>query len=454
MITAEEKNSKIIIIDDNEAIHRDFAKILENHESSDMVDLEASLFDEVASQKTNLQTFNLASAYQGQEGLEKVYQAVEEKQPFAMAFVDMRMPPGWDGLETIQHLWEIDPDLQVVICTAYSDYSWEDLREKLGPTDRFLILKKPFDNAEVQQLAAALTKKWDLTCRARLKMEDLGHMVQERTEQLTEYANNLETRNQELAQTQQELSSLNSTLEQKVEERTEEVEKLLVHKDQFIGQLGHDLKSPLTPLITLLPIMLKREQDPKQKELLEICQTNTQFMQELVSKTLRIARLDSCKYIPAFEIFNLSNLLNKIIKRESTKAKEKGIGIKPVTNNDITVYAEKLAIQEIVDNLIGNALKFTPKGGTIRLKIKSQSPFATVSITDTGIGMDDEQLPHIFDEFYKADESRHDLQSQGLGLSICKRSVESHGGQIWAESLGQGNGSTLAFTIKLADKAV
>ena len=85
-----------------------------------------------------------------------------------MAFVDVRMPPGWDGIETIARIWEVYPDLQIVVCTAYSDYSWEEMRAKVGQPDSLLVLKKPFDNIEVQQLAHALTKKWLLNQQAAL----------------------------------------------------------------------------------------------------------------------------------------------------------------------------------------------------------------------------------------------------------------------------------------------
>src|SRR5208283_2874102 len=105
-------------------------------------------------------TFELDSAYQGQEGLAKVTKALAEDRPYAMAFVDVRMPPGWDGVETIERLWEVDPRLQIVVCTAYSDYSWEQLLAKVGQPDNLVILKKPCDNVEVQQLALALTRKW------------------------------------------------------------------------------------------------------------------------------------------------------------------------------------------------------------------------------------------------------------------------------------------------------
>jgi PAS domain S-box-containing protein len=178
-----EPNHRILIIDDNRAIHDDLRKILcgEAEQQADLQDDEAFLFGTVPLPVTD---FEIDSAYQGQEGLEKVRQALVEGRPYALAFVDIRMPPGWDGVETIAHLREVDPHLQTVICTAYSDYSWSDMQRRLGHSDSMLILKKPFDNIEIIQLAHALTQKWFVTRQAEAKMADLDQMVALRTGEL------------------------------------------------------------------------------------------------------------------------------------------------------------------------------------------------------------------------------------------------------------------------------
>ena len=169
-------NHRILIIDDNTSIHADFRNILCPDNSGDAAanEMEAALFDEDQPAPDQI-SFELDSAYQGQEGLEMVKQALAENRPYAMAFVDVRMPPGWDGVETIARIWEVYPELQIVVCTAYSDYSWEEMRAKVGQPDSLLILKKPFDNIEVQQLAHALTKKWLLNLPDRsLQMAGTG----------------------------------------------------------------------------------------------------------------------------------------------------------------------------------------------------------------------------------------------------------------------------------------
>jgi CheY-like chemotaxis protein len=151
-------NHRILIIDDNPAIHEDFRKVLNPAGSrlgDELDDDEAAIFGEIAKASSALR-FQIDSAFQGQEGLEKVRAAERDGMPYAVAFVDVRMPPGWDGIETITHIWKEFPDLQVVICTAYSDYSWDEIAKAVGNTDQVLVLKKPFDNIEVLQMAHAL----------------------------------------------------------------------------------------------------------------------------------------------------------------------------------------------------------------------------------------------------------------------------------------------------------
>ena len=176
--------NRILIIDDNRAIHEDFRKILrpENEQTAALDSTAAFLFDE--QEVSNFPKFELDSAYQGQEGLKLVVQALEENRPYSMAFVDIRMPPGWDGVETIGHLWKVDPSLQIVICTAFSDYSWGEIVKALGMTDQLLILKKPFDSIEVRQFAYSMSKKWGLARELKPYVESLEALVANRTAEL------------------------------------------------------------------------------------------------------------------------------------------------------------------------------------------------------------------------------------------------------------------------------
>lgn len=151
---------RILVIDDNPAIHEDFRKILcwNRGRSTELEEQEAELFG-TAHPFGEQSEFEIDSAFQGEGGLARVYDAMQEGRPYALAFVDVRMPPGWDGIEVTPKLWVADPNLPVVICTAYSDYSWEEMFARIGTSDRTFILKKPFDREEVLQLAHALAAR-------------------------------------------------------------------------------------------------------------------------------------------------------------------------------------------------------------------------------------------------------------------------------------------------------
>src|SRR5450631_1853835 len=178
---------RLLVIDDNVAIHQDFLKVLgstpEKAAENEFLAAEAALFGEPV-EVSERPTFTIDSAHQGQEGVEKVRQALEEGHPYSMAFVDMRMPPGWDGLETIEHLWGVDPHVQVVICSAHADYDWMDVVQRLGHSDQLLVLRKPFEPIEVLQCANSLTSKWRNERIIRAQVASLERDVSVRTQGL------------------------------------------------------------------------------------------------------------------------------------------------------------------------------------------------------------------------------------------------------------------------------
>jgi len=195
-------NRRVLLVDDMPEIHTDFRKILARETATaapnaddaliptdaELEADEAILFGAQKPAKHNPSApkgFDMDSAFQGQEALEKLRTALAENRPYALAFIDMRMPPGWDGVETVEHLWRADPRLQVVFCTAYSDYSWKEVLDRLDVRDRLLILKKPFDPIEVYQFAHALTTKWTKAEQASFKMSALEEAVEARTRELS-----------------------------------------------------------------------------------------------------------------------------------------------------------------------------------------------------------------------------------------------------------------------------
>jgi diguanylate cyclase (GGDEF)-like protein len=178
-------NRRILIVDDNPAIHDDFLKILgaEPGSGAALAVAELALLGEIAAPVLR-PSFEVESAMQGKDGVEMVQRACAAGRPYAMAFVDMRMPPGWDGLETIERLWAVDPHVQVVICSAHSDYDWTDVVAKLGHADKLLVVKKPFEPIEVLQCASAMTRKWQNEQILHQQVETLEQVVTARTQGL------------------------------------------------------------------------------------------------------------------------------------------------------------------------------------------------------------------------------------------------------------------------------
>jgi PAS domain S-box-containing protein len=259
----------------------------------------------------------------------------------------------------------------------------------------------------------------------------------------------------ELRDAHEVLFTVNRDLERKVKERTVKIEKLIKQKDEFINQLGHDLKTPLTPMMVLIPIIKEKSENPKNKELLDVLMRNIYYMRDLVTKTIDLAKLNSDKIEFTFEDTNLLSEVKNVLKNNHILFEDNHINVINKIDEDTFIEADKLRLNELFNNLLTNSIKYTPEeGGEIIIDVKKGKDFVTVGVRDTGIGMTSEQIDHIFDEFYKADDSRHNLDSSGLGLSICKRIVEKHGGNIWAESPGKGEGTAFYFTLKKIKKQV
>ena len=274
--------------------------------------------------------------------------------------------------------------------------------------------------------------------------EDLESKVQERTAQLEEASN--------------KLNELNLDLEKKVKERTADVKQVLKQKDEFVNQLSHDLKNPLGPIVNLLPIVVEDTKDPNTLEVLEVITRNAVYMKSLVMDTLALARLDAKTVNFDVDDLNLLELIINLVKDNETNYNEGNIKAESNLHDKILIKGDELRIKEVINNLTSNSIKYMYKegekkeGGKIIIDAMKDNNFATISVTDTGIGMTKEQASHVFEEFYKADKARHDMASSGLGLNICQRIISKHGGKIWVESEGLGKGTTTFFTIPLSSK--
>lgn len=301
-------------------------------------------------------------------------------------------------------------------------------------------------NDEIGSLASAFNRmSYNLKSYSE-RLEEYNKSLEKTVEARTI---ELEMKNKELVSAQNTLKFLNRNLEEKVNDRTKEIHRLLKQKDEFVNQLGHDLKNPLGPLVSLGPLLEKREGDPKYREMLTVINRNVGYMTNLVTKTLQLARLNSPNTKFTFEHTNLLQEINDVISANKLMFESKDIHVETMVPETITLTADKLRMHELFNNLFNNAVKYSENGGRICINAKESENSVTITVTDTGIGMTREQLERVFDEFYKADPSRHDFDSSGLGVSICKRIVERHGGRIWVESGGLGKGSSFSFTLPL-----
>jgi PAS domain S-box-containing protein len=245
------------------------------------------------------------------------------------------------------------------------------------------------------------------------------------------------------------LEKFNQILEQKVKERTAEVERLLQQKDEFIFRLSHDLRTPLTPLVAFLPLLERKEKDPKTKENIKLLNNKVNTLKNLVEKTLKFEKIYSSSEVLDISEVDLKDEIETCIENQYSIINQKDIKFVNNVFEKIIVKADKLYLDEILNNLFSNSINNIHDTGIITINAKKDKNYVIISVKDNGTGIDKDQIGHVFEEFYKTDISRHDLESSGLGLSITKQIVEKHGGKIWAESKGLGKGSTFYFTLKL-----
>ena len=426
-------NVRILVIDDNRAIHEDFRKILappNPAQATALVEAEAALFGDASAGRRVRPQFEVDSAYQGQEGRDLLRKALDEGRPYVLAFVDVRMPPGWDGIHTIARLWEEDPDLQAVICTAYSDYSWDDVVEQLGETDRLLILKKPFDPAEVRQLASALTAKWQLTKQVRSKLTDLEYVVAERTSQLQQANDELYQLNAQLVAARDVAQAANQA------------------KSRFLANMSHEIRTPMTAILGFAETLLEPDlPEAKRREAIETICRNGQHLLRLINDILDLSKIESGRLEVTRGPCQLRELVEEVVDLMRPQAEGKGLafGAECVGAVPETIQTDATRLRQILVNLVGNALKFT-ETGFVRVRVSfvrspagddraPAEPQVLFEVVDTGIGMTDAQVERVFQPFVQADaQTTRRYGGTGLGLAVSQRLARMLGGDIAVES--------------------
>jgi two-component system NtrC family sensor kinase len=424
------RNNRILVIDDNKSIYEDICKILRSHEQdSSLMEAEAKLFGGESPPAPSLPplTFQVEAASQGEEGLRMIEAAAASGRPFAMAFVDIRMPPGWDGVETVSRIWRRNPDLQVVLCTAYSDYSWENMILAMGRSDSLLILKKPFDKIEVLQLANALTQKWSLNDKLNCRLKDLDRLVAQRTLEL-------QSANEQLKKEMAEQVKLENQLRQ-------------AQKMEAVGQLAagvaHDFNNILTVVQGNASLMLagKPDDSPDYRPLQDICAASERAAR-LVTQLMTFCRRQTVELRPT----NLTQTLGSIAEMMPRFLTPTIKVHAHIAAGLPLVSADAAMMETLLMNLAVNARDAMPGGGILNIAASSLTlgsaevssnpdaragQFVRLSVSDTGSGIPPEVLPRIFEPFFT---TKPVGKGTGLGLATVYGIARQHHGWVEVQS--------------------
>jgi len=426
---------RLLVVDDNPSIHDDFRRIFgPEPESSSLDELAASVFG-ISGQGPRA-TYTLDHASQGQQALERVVAAREAGRPYALVFMDVRMPPGWDGVETCARVMEFDSDVHVVLCTAYLERSWKDRVEALPGRDRVLVLKKPFDVLEIQQLASALCERWTFARRDRARMRDLERSVTEQRGRLADAATHLRN----------EIAS--RTLAERRLDKARRLESL----GRLAAGMCHEINNPLSFIVTSAELIEQQleqlgEQIPPRDyddltELVHTIGVGASRITRIVRNIKMFARHAErpTERVELDEAITSATRMVQMHLHPHVQLRVDASGAQPVEGR-------RLEIEQVIINLVENALH------ALSLQ-RRPPPYVSVSarlvdgrvcvdVSDNGPGIDESIIDRIFDPFFT---TKAVGKGTGLGLAICHNLVGSMGGTIDATNDAEG-GAT--FTIIL-----
>ncbi|MEA1968040.1 MAG: response regulator, partial [Thermodesulfobacteriota bacterium] len=429
---AVDKNKRILIIDDDSGIRKTYQKILSNKKSnSSLMDKGADLFFKSKKETlyVNDDEYDLVLAERGELGVLEVKKSLKEGYPFAAAFIDMQMP-GIDGAQTSRQIWEIDPDIRIVLVTAYSAYKSDDIIKTIGRKDIF-YLRKPFNSDEIKQFARALTNGW--------KQEKQRKEIEKK-----------------LRDSEKTLKQTNKTLETTIEHANTmavKAELASIAKSEFLAQMSHEIRTPMNSVLGFLEIVLENQSIKNEiRQQLSTAHNSAMELLTLINNILDTSKLESGNVTLEKKPFKLSTLIDKVFDTMEIKAREKGLSLEFDIHPSISrsFSGDSLRIRQVMINLLGNAIKFTRQGSVILRVIPGEKEEQLhFMIKDTGIGIAADRLNSIFEPFAQADTSTtRKYGGTGLGTTISKQLVELMGGEIWAES-EEKKGSIFHFTVNV-----
>ena len=416
------QKQRILVIDDNPETHSDFSQVFQPNlpASAERDSLPVDSWDPSPGPEDAFQLdVELAFATQGEQGLQMAQAAVSAGRPFYMAFIDIRTPPGLDGIQTIQRLWRTQPDLQCVICTAHSDYDWSQTIKQLGRSPNLLILKKPFDSVEVLQIALALAEKSKLAGR---------------------------------------VANILRTLEQRVLERTMQAEAACRAKSDFLANMSHEIRTPMTAILGYADMLLGDEEGfrPEQLTCLETIRRNGEHLLCIVNDILDLSKIEAGKVIVEQVACSPVQIVNDVLSMMRVRAEAKHLVLRAqfIEPLPVTIFSDPVRLRQIFINLVGNAIKFTD-AGEVRIEVSCQKLDASrqalqFDVIDTGIGISPADVKLLFVPFVQADSSStRKFGGTGLGLTISRRMAHLLEGEIEVQSAaGLGSRFRLLLALK------
>jgi signal transduction histidine kinase len=463
---------RILVADDEPSILDLYKNVLSpdkavDKQFSDIDELAGKLFGKKENKKTSETTFDTVFCRQGDEALEAVKASLKENKPFSVAFLDVRMPPGPDGIWVAQQIRKLDSNIEFVVVTGYSDVQPEEIAARVQPAQKLLYIQKPFHPQEITQFASALGSKWWMEGELLKFNKELESQVKERTA-------DLEKRNEHLSQE----IEIRKRVEAELKDTKELAEKANLTKSVFLANMSHELRTPLNHIMGFTELVLDKnfgELNDTQEEYLGDVLNSSKHLLSLINDILDLSKIEAGKVELESAPFNLKILLENSFTMIKEKAMKHGITLlMEIDGIPDTITADERMLKQIIYNLLSNAVKFTPDGGKIRLlsslannkKIIDQiesipcqlsaadfgfhQDWVQISVQDTGIGFKPEEAERIFHPFEQLDSSKsRRYQGTGLGLSLTKQFTELHDGSIWAESEGEGKGSTFHIVIPI-----
>lgn len=249
---------------------------------------------------------------------------------------------------------------------------------------------------------------------------------------------------------EQQIQSLQQSYMTELESRQREAERLNKMKSEFMASMSHELRTPLHTIIGFAELLEEEAEgllNERQKRFLDHIHKDSQHLLSLINDVLDLSRIEAGGMRLQTERVELRPAIEEAVAATRPQAEAKGVKLREPTIPEVSLRADPLRLRQILSNLLGNAVKFTPAGGRVSVSAARKGGLIEITVADTGIGIPEEERVRIFDKFYQAGYTTMGVrEGTGLGLTICKQLVELQGGTIWVDSV-EGSGSKFHFTL-------